>query len=64
MIDHHHRMTVNEEETSRGLSLVDTQTSFYILGIGLVFCTFVFLYEVLSHKCSHRRRGGSRQVRQ
>lgn len=57
MIDQHRRRTINEEDATKGLSLVDIQTSFYILGIGLTLCTVVFLWELISHKC----RGSGRK---
>lgn len=51
MIDQHHRLTINDEDATKGLSLIDIQTSFFILGIGLTLCCVVFLGELLSHKC-------------
>ena len=52
MIDYHRRTTRKEGETTRGLSLLDTQTSFFILVIGLAGCTVVFLLERFNFKCT------------
>lgn len=43
-----HRITSIAEETgSKPFSLIDMQTSFYILGMGHIICTVVFLIEIL-----------------
>lgn len=46
----------NNEENLRVFTLVDVQTAFYILGIGLFLCLAVFLLEVyLNYRDRHMR---------
>lgn len=52
IIDHYRLTTPNEDESLKPLSLIDIQTSFFILGFGLAVCTFVFLWELLTGKCT------------
>lgn len=49
----HYRLTSPRDmagESMKPLSLIDIQTSFYILGIGLVLCTIVFMSELFCSK--------------
>lgn len=52
IIDHYRLVNTIQDESTRPLSLVDTQTSFYILGIGLSFCAVVFVLELVHGQCT------------
>lgn len=51
IIDHFRLVTPSEDESMKPLSLIDIQTSFYILAIGLSMCAVVFVAELLCSKC-------------
>lgn len=57
IIDHYRLVTPNEDSSLRALSLIDIQTSFYLLGIGLTLCTIVFVAELTCDKCCKRATG-------
>ena len=57
IIDHYRLVTPNEDNSLRALSLIDIQTSFYLLGIGLTLCTIVFVAELTCDKCCKRATG-------
>lgn len=47
---------LNHGENLRVFTLIDVQTAFYILGIGLFLCLTVFMLEVfLSYRDRHSR---------
>lgn len=52
IIEHYRLTTPGEDESMKPLSLLDIQTSFLILGIGLTFSSVVFVSELLHSKCT------------